>query len=161
MRSVGFQVIGPDNKAVNQLNPPSSGNVMPVIGAQTPGNWTLTPIGGNAANGDEAPERLGFSVNASARESELAVMESKDLEALLGKDRFAIAQGPEDLERATSERRIGQELFPWLMVLILALITAESFLANTFYRQANDGSGSGAARAGSASPSSPATTAAA
>ena len=31
--------------------------------------------------------------------------------------------------------RHGSEIFPWLMLLILALVTAENLLANRFHRE--------------------------
>ena len=32
--------------------------------------------------------------------------------------------------------RYGYEVFPWLMFLILMIVTLENFLANTFYKEA-------------------------
>ena len=42
---------------------------------------------------------------------------------------------PQSLERVTQEIRVGHEMFPWLMVLILILVTAENLLANRFHRE--------------------------
>ena len=33
--------------------------------------------------------------------------------------------------------RYGYEVFPWLMFLILMIVTLENFLANTFYKEAS------------------------
>ncbi len=80
------------------------------------------------------PVRLGFSVNPPAAESNLAALEPTDLDKLLGKDQYKVASSPEELVRKRTEGTVGRELFPWVMLLILLLITAESALANTFYR---------------------------
>ena len=31
--------------------------------------------------------------------------------------------------------RVGRELFPWIMMLILVVVTLEGLLANRFYRE--------------------------
>ena len=42
---------------------------------------------------------------------------------------------PEDVRSVVSSIRIGRELFPWLMLLILIVVTLEGVLANRFYRE--------------------------
>jgi hypothetical protein len=31
--------------------------------------------------------------------------------------------------------RVGRELFPWLIIVIMMVVTAENLLANRFYRE--------------------------
>jgi hypothetical protein len=44
--------------------------------------------------------------------------------------------------------RVGHEIFPWLMVLILFLVTAENLLANRFYRESTPSAAVGVAAPG-------------
>jgi hypothetical protein len=40
--------------------------------------------------------------------------------------------------------QVGREIFPWIMFLILMLVTAEGLLANRFYRESAPRSAVGA-----------------
>ena len=78
----------------------------------------------------------GFSVNPPAGESQFSVLEPTDLNMLFGgKDRYALADDPDSLKRVIDRARVGHELFPWIMCLILVVVTAESVLANRFYKE--------------------------
>ncbi len=93
------------------------------------GQWTVL-----ASRAGAESLRLGFSVNPPSSESDLTTLGPTDLDKLLGKDHYSVAASPEELVRKRTEGTVGRELFPWLMLLILLLITAESALANMFYR---------------------------
>ena len=62
-----------------------------------------------------------------------------DLDRLFGKATYALASDPQSLERTVQGIRVGHEIFPWLMVLILILVTAENLLANRFHRETPKG----------------------
>ena len=47
---------------------------------------------------------------------------------------YALVDDPEKIENVIDTVRIGRELFPLLMALILLVVTLESLLANTFYK---------------------------
>ena len=88
------------------------------------------------ASGPEgAAATLGFSVNPPLAETQLVPLEPRDLDALFGKTNYHLADDPESLNRAITRGRVGHEIFPWLMALILMVVTAENFLANTFHRE--------------------------
>jgi hypothetical protein len=55
---------------------------------------------------------------------------------MFGKEGYVLADDPQSLEKLIDVVRVGHEIFPWLMMLILVLVTAESVLANTFYKEA-------------------------
>jgi hypothetical protein len=93
------------------------------------GQWNVF-----ASRAGAEPLRLGFSVNPPPAESDLTALAPSDLDSLLGKDQYKVASSPEELVRKRTEGTVGRELFPWLMILILLLVTAENALANTFYR---------------------------
>lgn len=146
LRGSTFRVQGPGEAAPYTLNPPEGG-MLPIVGARELGAWTVTPTGDK-----KVVDRLGFSVNPPLKESEWSPLKSEDLQAMLGEGRFALASDPESLQRATSQRRIGHEMFPWLMVLILMIVTMENLLANTFYRQPGEMDGAAPARQPSPAP---------
>jgi len=124
-------VTGPGDTPPERIGTPRGGNLLPILGIETPGFWSVKPVNPNLG------PALGFAVNPPAREALLKPIESTEIELLLVKDRLAIAEGLADLKRATAAQRIGRELFPVLMALILILITLENLLANTFYRPAH------------------------
>ena len=124
-------VSGPGDTPPNRIGTPEGGNLLPILGAEAPGFWSVKPTNPDSGTA------LGFAVNPPARESQLKPIESAEIETLLVPDRLAIAEGLTDLKRATASQRIGRELFPALMALILILITLENLLANTFHRPTN------------------------
>lgn len=94
------------------------------------GQWSLTARRQNAP-----PLNFGFSVNPPHAESDLTPLDPKAFEALLGKDNYQVADSLEGLIKAVDIGTVGREIFPWIMMLILILVTAENALANLFYRE--------------------------
>lgn len=82
------------------------------------------------------PFSCRFSVNEPAEESVLTKIPADRLAELIGKDRLRIARDPSQIEQVVGEARVGRELFPWLMILVIALVVAEGYLANRFYPKA-------------------------
>jgi hypothetical protein len=126
-----YTVKAPESKSADALGEPVSGTII-IPAAPQIGQWTISATGPNNAH-----KTIGFSVNVPRSETSLAPMEEKDFDALFGKgkDHYSLANNPSELDHAVKERRVGREVFSWLMVLILALMTAENFLANRFYRE--------------------------
>ena len=60
----------------------------------------------------------------------------QDLDTVFGKDNYKLAEDVQTLKQMVTTQRLGHEIFPWLMFLILIVVTLENFLANTFYKQA-------------------------
>lgn len=130
-RFQNFLITGPDEKATERLSPPSPGEPLRIAAPQFLGQWTVTALGPNSEK-----TRMGFSLNPPRSEGRYAPLETADLETLFGgKDGYALADDAQSLEKLTELIRVGQELFPWLMMLILILVTAENYLANTFYKE--------------------------
>ncbi len=126
-----FVVQGPGERRSDSLTPNAGAATLVVEQPQPTGNWRVVGSGPGVADAS-----LGFSLNPRADESSFATLDEAALNALFGgKDRYKLADSPEGLARATREARIGRELFPWIMALILALVTAENFLANRFHRE--------------------------
>lgn len=76
----------------------------------------------------------GFSVNEPTEESDLSAIAPEKLQEIIGKDRLVVARDPAELHEIVDEARVGRELFPWLMLLIVGLVCAEGYFANRFYR---------------------------
>jgi hypothetical protein len=129
-RFKNYVVEGVDAKTSDRHSPPATSDALVVVSPAI-GRWRVTASG---SNGEKAA--MGFSVNPPVSEMQLTRLESAELEQLFGKDGYALADDLDSLTRATIRSRVGFELFPWLMALILLLVTAENFLANKFYREA-------------------------
>ena len=128
-----YIVQSPDQKdgAGDPQNAPEGGNSLVVVAPPRLGNW-----GVKASGSDGKADALGFSVNAPEDEARFVPLEAADLDKLFGgKKQYALADDPESLERVVDVGRVGRELFPWLMFLIMIVVTLESILANRFYRE--------------------------
>ncbi len=130
-RASRFVVRSPDDPPVSDtISAPVTDPTLRIYGRETPGNWSVK---GTVPDGSET--RLGFSVNPSPKEAEVVALETADLDNLFGKDLYQLADDPDSLKRALDLVMYGSELFPWLMFLILVVITLENLLANRFNRE--------------------------
>jgi len=66
-----------------------------------------------------------------------------DLDLLLGADRYQVARDLEELERRVGDMRIGREVFPMLLVLLLIVFCCEHLVANRFYETGHPAAASG------------------
>lgn len=130
-RAKTYSVQDPEKKTSESLSPPPTSDRIVIEAPQQLGNWVVK---GQGANGTE--EMLGFSVNPPAAESQFVSLEEADLNRLFGgKDKYALVDDPKNINEVVKGVRVGQELFPWLMAIILLLVCFESLLANRFYRE--------------------------
>lgn len=130
-RFSNYLVEAPNKAGSATYSPPPTASALEVESPAVLGHWTVTAAG----TGNQSTV-LGFSVNFPSDEARPAPLEERELNALFGgKDRYVLADDPETLNRAVATTRIGHEMFPWLMFLILILVTAENTLANRFYRE--------------------------
>ncbi|WP_165247486.1 BatA domain-containing protein [Paludisphaera soli] len=123
-------ITGPDGKTTERIAPPQAGEPLKVAAPQQLGQWTVVAVGPG-----DARATMGFSLNAPLGESRFAPMEAADLDVVFGKDGYALAGDDKALKKVTELIRVGHEIFPWLMFLILILVTLENYLANTFYKE--------------------------
>lgn len=77
--------------------------------------------------------RSVFAVNVPDKESNLAKVTDKQLNEILGEDRYSRVKDLEQLDRAVNLGRLGVEVFPVLMGLLLILFCGEHLMANFFY----------------------------
>ena len=94
------------------------------------GQWRVL-----AQSKDGPPVKMGFSVNPPRGEIQTTVLDTRDLDTLFGKGKYQLADDATSLILAVGSIRYGREIFPWIMALILLLVTLENLLANTFYRE--------------------------
>jgi hypothetical protein len=131
-RFKSYYVEAPDRKGGEMLNPSASSDTLVVVAPQFLGNWTIRATSSEGKEG-----KSGFSLNPPLSETVFAPLSEADLISLFGaKDRYALADDPESLDRAIQTTRIGREIFPWLIMLIMIVVSLEGVMANRFYREA-------------------------
>ena len=108
--------------------PGESQDAIVVTSTEAPGSYRL------AAGGGDTQVDLGFSVNLPPSVSQLARASDDDLRAAFGDTPFRLARNREEIDRSVSAGRIGQELFPYLIVLLVLVLAGEQVLANRFYQ---------------------------
>ena len=86
------------------------------------------------AGGRQGRLDRGFSVNSPAENSRLARADFAAIESVLGKDRVRLARTREEIEVRVGLGRVGRELFPALILVLVVVLAAEQLLANRFYR---------------------------
>jgi hypothetical protein len=114
----------------DQIRTPASEaqDAIVVTSTETPGNYQIT------AGGGETQVDLGFSANFPASVSDLSRASDEDLHAALGDTPFHLAHNPDEIDRNVSAGRVGQELFPYLIILLVLVLAGEQVLANRFYQ---------------------------
>ncbi len=75
----------------------------------------------------------GFSTNHPGGESRLTRLSSADLDELIGAERYALARDVSELTRQVGRGRIGQEMVPYIVLILLLFFIGEHLVANFFY----------------------------
>jgi hypothetical protein len=95
--------------------------------AEQVGNYRVQ--GGGRTSG---PDR-GFSVNLAGQQTELARVDEKHLAELFGPFTFRVARTADQIDRSVSLGRVGRELYPLLLYVLVAVLALEYVVANRFY----------------------------
>ncbi len=103
-------------------------NAVVVTSTEVAGNYRLR------AGGGEQGVDLGFSVNLPADISQLDRVTSQDLKNVFGETPFRLARDRDEIDRSVSAGRVGQELYPYLIVLLAIILGCEQALSNRFYQ---------------------------
>lgn len=93
------------------------------------GNYTLQ------AGGSSTGVRTGFSVNLPLAQTDLNRIGKEGLDRLFGGFPYRVARNRDEIDRDVSEARVGRELFPLFMVLLVVVLAVEQVMANRFYRE--------------------------
>ncbi len=75
----------------------------------------------------------GFAVNLPDEEADLTALTTDQLTGVLGKERFQIVRGLGELQAAADRGRLGVEVFPVLLGLLLLLFCSEYLMSAFFY----------------------------
>ncbi|GAC1464728.1 MAG: hypothetical protein NVSMB9_03670 [Isosphaeraceae bacterium] len=128
-----YIVQDPERKTSERLTPPERSDSLVVVAPQQLGNWSVK------ASGTEGNERvMGFSLNSPVSETQFAQLDEENLNRLFGgKKQYTLADDSKSFRGVIDRLRVGSELFPWLMFIIMILVTVESVLANRFYKGAS------------------------
>lgn len=76
---------------------------------------------------------ISFSVNHDPGESDFARATQTDLDNLLGEKRYSVARNVDDLTRSVTAGRLGVEVFPIILGILIALFSLELLSGNRFY----------------------------
>jgi hypothetical protein len=129
-RFTNFVLTGPDPKVAPQAIPSSSSDFLEVTAPQSIGQWSVKAIAP-----DKSTRELGFSVNVPRGESQFTPLGNPDLDTIFGKDAYRLAEDATSYKNQEIVARLGYEIFPWMMLLILIVVSLENVLANTFYKE--------------------------
>ena len=96
-----------------------------------PGNYSVRSggVGQSALN-------MGFSVNLPAGETRLQRAEKATLDRLFGEDNYQVVRSPQEIEHGSARRRVGQEIYAAIMLLLACLFAVEYVFANRIYKSA-------------------------
>ena len=112
-------------------------------GAQIPGNadsdadgiWIkdVNELGHYLIKPRPDGRQISFSVNHDSGESDFSRATIADLDSFLGEDRYSVARDVESLTRSVTAGRLGVEVFPVILGIVLMLFCLELLSANKFY----------------------------
>ncbi len=110
-----------------RLTPDTLKREISVATASEPGNYRIRSGG--------ARESLdtGFSVNVPGDEMNLRRIGTPQLDQAFGAENYRLAKTPAEIERNIARRRVGQELYDAVLLLLLTLFAAEYVFSNRFY----------------------------
>jgi hypothetical protein len=93
-----------------------------------PGNYRVL------AGGQKGALKRGFSVNLPPGTSRLERAEPEQIAAALGKDRVRFARERDEIEVSVGLGRVGREIFPWMIGVLMVILAGEHVVANRFYK---------------------------
>ena len=94
-----------------------------------PGNYQIL------AGGRTGALKRGFSVNLPPSTSRLDRADREEIAAALGEDRVRFARETKEIEVSIGLGRMGRELFPWMIGVLIVILAGEHVVANRFYRE--------------------------
>ncbi len=126
MRFEQFLLRRPGLRQTRGAMPPEQSSVL-IDDADEAGHYLVRPF--------ESPSNFvaGFCINDPDEETDLTRVPDDQLLAIAGPDRATILHDPSELQRAVRAGRLGVEVFPVLLGLLLILFSAEHLMANFFY----------------------------
>ncbi|MFP4054108.1 MAG: BatA domain-containing protein [Phycisphaerae bacterium] len=99
------------------------------IPAEQLGHWDVQ------LTGTDAQRTVGFSVNAPARESDLAAIDANDVGTYLPGASVQVVSTPEELVEQQRMVHKNLDLVAPILLALLVLMTGEAYFANRFYKR--------------------------
>lgn len=121
-----FLLQRPGGRQTRDTLPADQSSVL-LTDAVEPGHYRLRPFESRSSF------QAAFAVNFNDFETDLTRITDDSLLQLLGKERVSIVHNVGELQRAVRVGRLGVELFPFLMGLLILVFCAEHLMANFFY----------------------------
>ncbi len=119
--------MGTPSGSTVRLSPDIAKREIVVTDSFEPGHYRIRS-GGTSESLD-----AGFSTNISGETMNLRKIDKSRLDGFLGEGNYRIARTPQEIEIGIARRRIGQELYAMIMVMLTALFAAEYIFSNRFY----------------------------
>jgi hypothetical protein len=130
-RYTNFLITGPAAETKPRQIASPSNEFLEIVEPPDVGVWSV-----KATGADNRTTMMGFSVNVPLAETQFTPLDKQDLDTIFGKDGYNLVTDVQSHRGSIEKTRLGYEMFPWLMFLILMVVTLENFLANTFYKEA-------------------------
>ncbi|MCA9077434.1 MAG: BatA domain-containing protein [Planctomycetaceae bacterium] len=102
-------------------------SLLSVPDAQEIGSYSLKQ------NAEDGVTLSGFSVNPPSGESDFTRASPEELNNIIGKGRYQLAQSIGELQENINIADLGRELFPLVLAIVVLIFCAEHFMANWFY----------------------------
>ncbi|MDR2439062.1 MAG: BatA domain-containing protein [Planctomycetaceae bacterium] len=87
------------------------------------------------SGGSQESLDTGFSVNHPAGSTQLQKINKEKLNQIFGENNYRFAKTPQEVELGIARRRIGQELYAIIMLVLAFLFTGEYVFSNRFFQQ--------------------------
>lgn len=97
-----------------------------IVATEQVGTYRLKPT-------DPTKLGIGFSTNLPTQATDLSRLDTSKLDDLLGENTYTLARGTDELNRGIGRARVGRELFPFLILIVVGLLAMEHLLSNRFY----------------------------
>jgi len=95
-----------------------------------PGNYSVRSGGVGQTALD-----MGFSANLRSGETRLQRVNAATLDRLLGEGNYQVVRTPQEIEFGIARRRVGQEIYAAIMLLLACVFATEYLFANQIYKR--------------------------
>ncbi|GHT23607.1 hypothetical protein FACS189419_07800 [Planctomycetales bacterium] len=118
----------PDGKKSVPISPDSAHRQIAVSQGETdiPGNYFIR-------SGGNHPLDIGFSINIVPETTRLNKVGGDVLDNLLGANQYKAVRQTQEIENGTARKRIGSDIYVFVLLLLTGVFAAEFIFANRFY----------------------------
>jgi hypothetical protein len=122
-------LLGTPQGKTERLTPDPIRREIAIQSTTEPGNYTVRSGGVGAAALD-----MGFSANIPSGATILQKVDATILDRHFGAGNYQVVRTPQEIEMGIARRRIGQEMYAAIMLLLACLFAAEYLFANRIYK---------------------------